>query len=109
MIEGINTTAQEAGIEQTLVTGTLESGGGNVFVEIVRADLTIEEQGTYDEFIGLSQNKSRVLISNTDSETSYDRMTSAIIVEDTLELDYVTMTPTNKLKVDNFIALAISL
>jgi len=105
MINGISITTNEAGYEQVSINGTLSGGGPYVNVLAIRADLDAGQQTTYDDFLGLLQDKAYSTITNTVPMCSFDRITSVVVTEDAIDLDYNTMSAGDKTKVDAFVTL----
>jgi len=107
MIRAIATTTDLEGFEQLYIVG--ESTPENPFsATLVRADLTVEEQVTYDEALGLFNNNKYTQIDDTTSELSIDRMTSIVLTIDKEVVSFLTYTEPDKDKLRNLLTLAVT-
>jgi hypothetical protein len=107
MIKGISNTI--AGFEQIYALGCLVVDTDQIELLMTRADLDAGQQTTYDNFIGLGNDKNWFNIDNTTCMLSFDRLTSTATVEDTEDLDYDAMSAPDKAKVDAFVQLITDL
>jgi hypothetical protein len=102
-----STTTDIPNIEHMSMAGTDDSG--NIFSTFLkREDLDVAEQTIYDDAVALFNNKWHTTIDNTLSELTIDRMTSAVIDQDSEEVvDYTTMVEADKDKLRAFLTMAL--
>lgn len=93
--------------EQLSVTGT---SAPEVLVSciIVRADLSVDDQVTYDEAMDLFTPDCFTEITNTIADLSIDRITSEVLVEGTENLDFDSLTEVDKDKLRALLAIFVA-
>jgi hypothetical protein len=90
-------------IELVLVTKTIDNETINYTV--TKDALSIEDQKTYADFVNIFAVNTTTIINNTD-DVDMSRMTSEIINEDIVTLDYTTLSDKDKEIYDNFLKLS---
>lgn len=75
---------------------------------IVRADLSVEDQTTYDEAIALFSPDNYTQITNTIADLSIDRITSATLAQDTENMDFDTLSEVDKDKLRALLAIFVA-
>lgn len=108
MIRSIASSTDLPNFEQLSVTGNA-TPELVVSCVVVRADLSVEEQLTYDEAIAVFSPDIYTEIINTEAELSIDRITSEVLVEDTENVDFEALSEIDKEKLRALLGLFISL
>jgi hypothetical protein len=90
-------------IELVLVTKTVDNQ--LVGYTVTKDILSIEDQKTYADFVNIFAANTTTIINNTD-DVDMSRMTSDIINEDIVTLDYTTLSDKDKEIYDNFLKLS---
>jgi hypothetical protein len=90
-------------IELVLVTKTVDNQ--LVGYTVTKDALSIEDQKTYADFVNIFAANTTTIINNTD-DVDMSRMTSEVINEDVVTLDYTTLSDKNKEIYDNFLKLS---
>jgi hypothetical protein len=89
-------------IELVLVTKSIDNETVNYTV--TKDILSIEDQKTYADFVNIFAANTTTIINNTD-DVDMSRMTSEVINEDVVTLDYATLSDKDKETYDNFLLL----
>jgi hypothetical protein len=90
-------------IELVLVTKTVDNETVNYTV--TKDTLSTEDQKTYADFVNVFAANTTTIINNTD-DVDMSRMTSEVINEDIVTLDYTTLSDKDKEIYDNFLKLS---
>jgi|LakMenEpi03Aug12_release.lakeMendotaPanAssembly.Ray.scaffolds.fasta_scaffold00105_122 hypothetical protein len=90
-------------IELVLVTKTVDNETINYTV--TKDTLSTEDQKTYADFVNVFAANTTTIINNTD-DVEMSRMTSEIINEDVVTLDYTTLSDKDKEIYNNFLLLS---
>jgi len=90
-------------IELVLVTKTVNNQ--LVGYTITKDILSTEDQKTYTDFVNVFATNTTTIINNTD-DVDMSRMTSEVINEDVVTLDYTTLSINDKEIYDNFLKLS---
>lgn len=103
MITINNLTTDEAATETMLAVGCIDHQNPEAVttVGINFADLTEDQQVVYVDFFALGDGRGWVNIAY-DCVIGIDHITSEVVISDTLDLDYNTMSVEDKAKVDAF-------
>lgn len=100
-------TTDQAGTDSALVVGCLDHLNSEVVTtaNLDFSSLTDEQKIVYADFFALGSGRGWVNISN-ECVIGIDHITSEVVISDSIDLDYDTMTVEDKAKVDAFISLA---
>lgn len=90
-------------IELVLVTKTINNETINYTV--TKDALSTEDQKTYTDFVNIFAKNTTTVINNID-DVDMSRMTSEVINEDIVTLDYTTLSDKDKEIYDNFLKLS---
>jgi hypothetical protein len=103
MITINNSTTDQAATDSALAVGCIDhdNPGTTTTVGINFVDLTTEQQTVYADFFALGNGRGWVNIAY-DCVIGIDHITSEVVISDTLDLDYNTMSVEDKAKVDAF-------
>jgi hypothetical protein len=89
-------------IELVLVTKTVDNELVNYTV--TKDALSTEDQKTYTDFVNMFAANTTTVINNTE-DVEMSRMTSEVINDDIVTLDYTTLSTKDKETYDNFLKL----
>lgn len=89
-------------IELVLVTKTVDNQ--LVGYTVTKDALSIEDQVTYTDFVKMFAANTTTIINNTE-DVDMSRMTSEVINDDIVTLDYLTLSTKDKETYDNFLLL----
>jgi hypothetical protein len=89
-------------IELVLVTKTIDNEQVNYTV--TKDALSTEDQVTYTDFVKMFATNTTTVINNTE-DVEMSRMTSEVIKDDVVTLDYLTLSTKDKETYDNFLLL----
>ncbi len=106
-INTISTTIQPKNYECSIVELINEKGGTD-FIEIEKKNLTAPEVLIYNSFVNTFAEISQTRIVNTVNVFCLTRMTSDIIIENTIEIDYAGLSTAAKNKIDSFYTMVKS-
>ena len=90
-------------IELVLVTKTVDNELVNYTV--TKDALSTEDQKTYTDFVNMFAANTTTVINNTE-DVDMSRMTSEVINDDIVTLDYLTLSTKDKQTYDNFLLLS---
>jgi hypothetical protein len=90
-------------IELVLVTKTIDNEQVNYTV--TKDALSTEDQVTYTDFVKMFATNTTTVINNTE-DVEMSRMTSEVIKDDVVTLDYLTLSTKDKETYDNFLLLS---
>lgn len=90
-------------IELVLVTKTVDNQ--LVGYTVTKDALSIEDQVTYTDFVKMFAANTTTIINNTE-DVDMSRMTSEVINDDIVTLDYLTLSTKDKETYDNFLLLS---
>lgn len=90
-------------IELVLVTKTVDNELVNYTV--TKDALSTEDQKTYTDFVNMFAANTTTVINNTE-DVEMSRMTSEVINDDVITLDYLTLSTKDKEIYDNFLLLS---
>jgi hypothetical protein len=90
-------------IELVLVTKTVDNETINYTV--TKDTLSTEDQKTYTDFVNVFAKNTTTVVNNTE-DVEMSRMTSEVINEDIVTLDYTTLSDKDKEIYDNFLKLS---
>lgn len=90
-------------IELVLVTKTIDNEQVNYTV--TKDALSTEDQVTYADFVKMFAGNTSTIINNTE-DVDMSRMTSEVINDDIVTLDYLTLSTKDKETYDNFLLLS---
>lgn len=90
-------------IELVLVTKTVDNELVNYTV--TKDALSTEDQKTYTDFVNMFAANTTTVINNTE-DVDMSRMTSEVINDDIVTLDYLTLSTKDKETYDNFLLLS---
>ena len=76
---------------------------------LIREDLTIENQSTYDDYVNQFMINITTCIENYPDSIDGARFSDVLIDEETISFDYDALTTLEKAKIDNFVILVNSL
>jgi hypothetical protein len=104
MITINNMTTDIAGIDNCLAMGCIDHANPEIskIVSFLFSELTSDQQGVYASFFSLGDGRSWISIKNYDCVISIDHITSEVLVEEALELDYNSMSDADRIKIDAF-------
>lgn len=89
-------------IELVLVTKTVDNQ--LVGYTVTKDALSTEDQVTYTDFVKMFAGNTSTIINNTE-DVDMSRMTSEVINDDIVTLDYLTLSTKDKETYDNFLKL----
>lgn len=106
MITINNLTTDQAATDSALAVGCIDHGnpGTTTTVGVNFSELNTTQQNVYADFFALGGGKAYVNIAYH-CVIGIDHITSEVVILDTLELDYNTMSIEDKSKVDAFVDL----
>jgi hypothetical protein len=90
-------------IELVLVTKTVDNQ--LVGYTVTKDALSTEDQVTYTDFVKMFAANTTTIINNTE-DVDMSRMTSEVINDDIVTLDYLTLSTKDKETYDNFVLLS---
>lgn len=90
-------------IELVLITKTVDNELVNYTV--TKDALSTEDQKTYTDFVNMFAANTTTVINNTE-DVDMSRMTSEVINDDIVTLDYLTLSTKDKETYDNFLLLS---
>lgn len=110
MIKGSSLTTDLPNIERMFIAGEAVGGSGEILsCTLIREELDVAQQVTYDEAISVVSGKYFTEIQNTGAELTIDRVTSESLSAGTDVLDFSTMSLDNQDKLRALLALIIEL
>jgi hypothetical protein len=97
-------SAGQSDITIELVLVTKEIDNETVNYTVTKDILSTEDQKTYTDFVNVFAANTTTIINNTD-DVDMSRMTSEVINEDIVTLDYATLSDKDKETYNNFLNL----